>query len=227
MVCGDCISIINIKLTMLWRKRKTTQIEPTRRFAMLSAWVTSTRSSRCAGSGRTWLARSKPLRGPPAGRRRGDQRRGDREQYFGRRVHGLPNQTALRGGQPGPRAERRSASWSLPQAVRQGSGVAGGDGLLKPAHRPQTLDTRTSGRCDGRADGARRAVARDGTPPSGRGRPEAVALQENLVVLTGAGTSVSSGGKTMDKLERAVLDKRRPGSWRPSYRSELRCRANP
>jgi hypothetical protein len=28
---------------------------------------------------------------------------------------------------------------------------------------------------------------------------------ENLVVLTGAGTSVSSGGKTMDKLERAVL----------------------
>ena len=29
---------------------------------------------------------------------------------------------------------------------------------------------------------------------------------ENLVVLTGAGTSVSSGGKTMDSLERAVLD---------------------
>ena len=29
---------------------------------------------------------------------------------------------------------------------------------------------------------------------------------ENLVVLTGAGTSVSSGGKTMDKLERATLE---------------------
>ena len=29
---------------------------------------------------------------------------------------------------------------------------------------------------------------------------------ENLVVLTGAGTSVKSGGKTMDSLERAVLD---------------------
>ena len=29
---------------------------------------------------------------------------------------------------------------------------------------------------------------------------------ENLVVLTGAGTSVSSGGKTMDRLECAVLE---------------------
>ncbi len=29
---------------------------------------------------------------------------------------------------------------------------------------------------------------------------------ENLVILTGAGTSVSSGGKTMDTLERAVLE---------------------
>ena len=29
---------------------------------------------------------------------------------------------------------------------------------------------------------------------------------ENLVVLAGAGTSVSSGGKTMDTLERATLE---------------------
>jgi hypothetical protein len=29
---------------------------------------------------------------------------------------------------------------------------------------------------------------------------------ENLVVLTGAGTSVSSGGKTINKLESAVLE---------------------
>ncbi len=34
------------------------------------------------------------------GRRRGDQRRSDREQYLGGWVYGLPDQTALRGRQP-------------------------------------------------------------------------------------------------------------------------------
>ena len=32
--------------------------------------------------------------------------------------------------------ERRSASWSRPQAILQGDGVAGGDGLLEPTRRP-------------------------------------------------------------------------------------------
>ena len=38
--------------------------------------------------------------------------------------------------------------------VRQGDGVAGGDGLLEPAGRPQALDTGSAGRRDGPTDGA-------------------------------------------------------------------------
>jgi hypothetical protein len=41
-----------------------------------------------------------------------------------------------------------------PGAVRQGDGVAGGDGLLEPAGRPQALDTGSAGRRDGPTDGA-------------------------------------------------------------------------
>ena len=40
-----------------------------------------------------------------AGRRRRCQRRGDRERRLGRRVHGVPNQTALRGRQSGVGAQ--------------------------------------------------------------------------------------------------------------------------
>jgi hypothetical protein len=38
--------------------------------------------------------------------------------------------------QPRPCTERRSATWSHSQAVRQGNGVAGGDGLLKATGGP-------------------------------------------------------------------------------------------
>lgn len=48
------------------------------------------------------------------------------------------------------------------------------------------------------------------TAEEGRQRLQALIAEwlrmENLVVLTGAGTSVSSGGKTMDTLERATLE---------------------
>lgn len=59
-------------------------------------------------------------------------------------------------------------------------------------------------------DGKISDLLADRTAKESRQRLQALIAEwlrmENLVVLTGAGTSVSSGGKTMDSLERAVLD---------------------
>jgi hypothetical protein len=69
--------------------------------------------------------------------------------------------------EPRPGAERK--------LHRQGGSPAGGDRLLEPSGRPRPLDVGTAGGRNGQIDRARKPVARDGAPPPGRERSEAVA----------------------------------------------------
>jgi hypothetical protein len=75
-----------------------------------------------------------------AGCRRWRQRRGDRDQRSGGRVHRVPDQAPLCGGQSGGGAERSATPWSGPQALGQRGSPAGGDRLFRPARGPRALD---------------------------------------------------------------------------------------
>ena len=69
--------------------------------------------------------------------------------------------------EPRPGAERK--------LTRQRRSPAGGDGLREAAGGPRPLDAGALGRCHGQADRSREPVGRDGAPPAGRERPQAVA----------------------------------------------------
>ena len=79
----------------------------------------------------------------------GDQRRGDRQQRLGWRVHGLPNQTALRGRQPGAGAQRGDTPRSGRKLSGKETALLVATACSSPPAGPEALDAGSAGRRDG------------------------------------------------------------------------------
>src|ERR1035437_1836449 len=75
-----------------------------------------------------------------AGRRRGNQRRGHRDQRWRWRLDRIPDQAPLCDRQLGGGAQRRAAPRSGPQAIGQRGSPAGRDCLFEPTGGPRPLD---------------------------------------------------------------------------------------